>query len=165
MSMIATAVPRPGSRGRRRAREWAEIRFAEHEVRTLWQTAAIRGGLGEKIFSPTGTFMAVPDVTAVHLGPPLRFTVRLRPTQIWEDATEAGRHMANGLGVANVRFTLLAPGWIEIQAPADPAGIDEPAEDTADATPDVADLPRPTRPLSPVVARALARGHRAPTSR
>ena len=163
MSMIATAVPRPGSRGRRRAREWAEIRFAEHEVRTLWRTAAVRGGLGEKIFSPTGAFMAVPDVTAVHLGPPLRFTVHLRPSQTWEDATEAGRHLANALGVADVAFTHLAPGWIEIQAPADPAELDEPAADTEDAEPDLP--PRPTRPVSPVVARALARGHREPTWR
>lgn len=163
MSMIATAVPRPWSRGRRRARERAEIRFAEHEVRQLWRAAAVRGGLGEKIFSPSGATMAVPDVTAIHLGPPLRFTVHLRPAQIWEDATEAGRHMANALGVANVRFTQLAPGWIEIEAPADLAAPDAPAQDAADATPELP--PRPTRPLSPVVARALARGHRAPSTR
>ncbi|MDD7939417.1 hypothetical protein PHK61_13410 [Actinomycetospora lutea] len=163
MSIIATAVPRPWSHGRRRAREWAEIRFAEHEVRTLWRTAAIRGGLGEKVFSPSGTMMAVPDVTAIHLGPPLRFTIRLRPAQIWEDATAAGRHVANALAVPNVQFTQLAPGWIEIQAPADPVATDERAQDGADATPELP--PRPTRPLSPVVARALARGHRAPTAR
>ena len=163
MSIIAIAVPRPWSHGRRRARERAEIRFAEHEVRNLWRHAAVRGGLGEKIFSPSGATVAVPDVTAIHFGPPLRFTIRLRPAQIWEDATEAGRHMANALGVTNVRFTQLAPGWIEIQAPADPAELDEPAHDAADETPELP--PRPTRPLSPVVVRALARGHRAPSAR
>jgi hypothetical protein len=163
MSMIATAVPRQWSPGRRRDREWADIHFQEHEVRTLWRAAAVRGGLGEKILSPTGTVWAVPDVTAIHLGSPLRFTIRLRPAQIWEDATEAGRHMANALGVPNVRFTQLARGWIEIEAPADPVEPDEPTQDAADATPELP--PRPTRPLSPVVARALARGHRAPTTR
>ncbi|GAA4922246.1 hypothetical protein EV188_103579 [Actinomycetospora succinea] len=163
MSIIATAVPTPWSRGRRRDQEWADIHFREHEVRTLWRAAAVRGGLGEKILSPTGTVWAVPDVTAVHLGPPLRFTIRLRPAQIWEDATSAGRHMANALGVENVRFTQLAPGWIEIQAPAGPIGPDEPVQDAADATPELP--PRPTRPLSPAVERALARGHRKPTRR
>jgi len=162
-TMIASAVPQPWTHGGRRAREWAELLFREHEVRQLWRAAAIRGGLGEKVHSPSGAVLAVPEVTAIHLGPPLRFTIRLRPAQIWEDAARAGRHLANALGVENVQYTQLAPGWIEIQAPAEPVEIDEPAQDAADATPELP--PRPTRPLSPTVARAMARAHRAPTKR
>ncbi|GAA4869701.1 hypothetical protein [Actinomycetospora straminea] len=164
MTLIASARPEPGTRGPRRDRRWAEILFREHEVRQLWRAAAIRGRLAEKVHSPSGATLVVPDLTAIHLGPPLRFTVHLRPAQIWEDAQEAGRHLANALGVPNVRFTELAPGWIEIEAPTVPAETDEPTDSATDATPELS--PRPTRPLSPVVANALTRGHhRAPTSR
>lgn len=161
MTMIASAVPEPWTRDRRRRRRWAEILFREHEVRQLWRAAAIRGRLAEKVHSPSGATLVVPDVTAIHLGPPLRFTVHLRPAQIWEDTQEAGRHLANALGVPTVQFTELAPGWIEIEAPGRPAELDEP-EDTADET---RELPRPTRPLSPVVTRALAESHRKDRTR
>lgn len=105
---------REGARGRRR-RDRAARHFREHEIRHLWRAGAIAGGLGERVFSPSGTTVVVPVVTDVHLGVTERFTIRLRATQTMQELTNAGRIVANTFAVPAIGVTEIARGWVEIE--------------------------------------------------
>ena len=102
----------PGSRKRHaRARIQAQRLAA---LRYQWQRACQHVGLGLTIYTPSGYTVAVPRIARADFGPPVSFTVQLRPGQQAADITAAAPRLAPALGVAELQVTNREPGWVTI---------------------------------------------------
>jgi hypothetical protein len=102
----------PGSRKRyERARVEAERVAA---LRADWQQACQHVGLGLMIYTPTGVTVSVPRLVRADLGPPVSFTVWLRPGQRAADIRAAAPRLALALGVAGLRVTRREAGWVNV---------------------------------------------------
>jgi hypothetical protein len=102
----------PGSRKRH-----AEARIAAERLAVLrydWQEACQHVGLGLMIYTPTGVTVSVPRIAHADFGPPVSFTVRLRPGQRASDVRSAERELAAALGVAGLRIAHREPGCVNV---------------------------------------------------
>src|SRR4051794_15278600 len=102
----------PGSR-KRHARARAESqRLAA--PRCQWQQARQHGGLGLTIHTPSGYTVSVPRIARADFGPPVSFTVQLRPGQRAADIMAAAPRLASALGAAGLEVTDRGGGWAAV---------------------------------------------------
>jgi hypothetical protein len=83
-------------------------------LRCDWQQACQHVGLGLMIYTPSGVTVSVPRIARADFGPPVSFTVRLRPGQRTSDITAAAPRLALALGVAGLRVTGREAGWVTV---------------------------------------------------
>jgi hypothetical protein len=102
----------PGSRNRHMQTRAEAQRLAL--LRAQWEEACHHIGLGLMIYTPSGVGVSVPRIARVDFGPPLSFTVRLRPGQKAADITAVARRLALALRVPGLRATDLAVGWATV---------------------------------------------------
>ena len=103
----------PGSRKRHaRARiEAARVAALRYE----WQEACHHVGLGLTIYTPSGVTVSVPRIARVDFGPPVSFTVELRPGQRAADIRDAAPRLALALGVPGLEVTKRTAGWVNVR--------------------------------------------------
>jgi hypothetical protein len=116
------------ARQRDRARDDAEL---ISELRWQWRSACAATCLAQMIYTPSGATRAVPMIAHVDLGPPISFTVRVRPGQRLADFVAAAPSIAPALNATALDIALITPGWVRVvlqQAPlaALPGGSFEP---------------------------------------
>ena len=102
----------PGSR-ERYARARVESRRLS-ALRGQWQQACQHVGLGLTIHTPSGFTVSVPRIAWADFGPPVSFTVRLRPGQRAADITAAAPRLARALGVPGLKVTKREGGWVNV---------------------------------------------------
>jgi DNA segregation ATPase FtsK/SpoIIIE, S-DNA-T family len=102
----------PGSR-KRHARARVESQWLA-ALRCQWQQACQHVGLGLTIHTPSGYTVSVPRIARADFGPPVSFTVQLRPGQRDADITAAGPRLASALGAAGLKVTNRDAGWVTI---------------------------------------------------
>jgi hypothetical protein len=102
----------PGSR-KRHARARVESQWLA-ALRCQWQQACQHVGLGLTIHTPSGYTVSVPRVARADFGPPVSFTVQLRPGQRAADITAAAPRLALALGAAGLEVTDRDAGWVTI---------------------------------------------------
>ena len=100
-------------RARRRAQERADSR-AISELRWQWRSACQGTPLAPMIYTPSGPSRAAPIIGHVNLGPPVTFTVKIRPGQTIDDFRAAAPAIAPALGMAELEITPSAPQWVKI---------------------------------------------------
>lgn len=101
------------NRAQRRYRERAEAEQVS-ELRWQWRSACSVSPLAEVIYTPSGVTRAVPMISQVDLGPPVNFTVRVRPGRSIADFKAAAPSIALALNVAALQITPLAPQWLRV---------------------------------------------------
>lgn len=106
-------------RAEQRERRRAESELIS-EVRWQWRCACQATTLAPMIYTPSGATRAVPTIGRVDIGPPVSFTVRIRPGQSLADFTAAAPIIASAMGVAAVEVTSLVPQWVRIVLPPAP---------------------------------------------
>lgn len=104
--------PRSG-RARRRAQERAVSRMVS-EVRFVWRSACQGTPLAPIVYTPSGPTRAVPQIGHVDLGPPISFTVQIRPGQTIDDFLAAAPAIAHAFDVAELAITPLVPHWLNV---------------------------------------------------
>jgi hypothetical protein len=102
----------PGSRkryahGRLEAERLAVLRYD-------WKQACHHVGLGLVIYTPSGVTVSVPRIARADFGPPVSFTVELRPGQRTADIRDASPRLALALGAAGLRVTDRGAGWVDV---------------------------------------------------
>ncbi len=102
----------PGSRKRYALARIEAERLAA--LRHEWQEACRHVGLGLMIYTPSGVTVSVPRVARADFGPPVSFTVQLRPGQRAADIRAAAPRLSLALGVGGLRVTRRAPGWVDV---------------------------------------------------
>jgi hypothetical protein len=102
----------PGSQ-RRHARARVESQWLA-ALRYQWQQACQHVGLGLSIYTPSGYTVSMPRIARADFGPPVSFTVQLRPGQRAADITAAAPRLASALGAAGLKVTNRSPGWATI---------------------------------------------------
>jgi hypothetical protein len=70
--------------------------------------------LAHMIYTPSGATRAVPMIDHVDLGPPVTFTVRMRPGQTIADFVAAAPSIAPAFGVRVLEVTPLVQQWVRI---------------------------------------------------
>jgi hypothetical protein len=102
-------------RGRRRNRERADAELIS-ELRWQWRSACAGTSLSQVVYTPSGTTRAVPMIGHVDLGPPVTFTVRVRPGQTLDDFVAAAPLIAPALNAAALQVTplVLVPQWMRV---------------------------------------------------
>ena len=105
----------------RRWSEWVERRDRErgdaeliHELQWQWRSACAATSLSQIIYTPSGPTRAVPMIGHVDLGPPVSFTVRVRPGQTLADFTVAAPSIAPSLGATALKVVPLVSHWVRI---------------------------------------------------
>ena len=104
--------PRSG-RARRREQERATSRLVS-EVRWVWRSACQGTPLAQVVYTPSGTTRAAPQIGHVDLGPPISFTVQVRPGQTIEDFHAAAPAVAHAFDVPELAITPLVPHWLNV---------------------------------------------------
>ena len=102
----------PGSR-RRHARARVESQWLAG-LRCQWQQACQHVGLGLTIHTPSGYTVSVPRIARADFGPPVSFTVQLRPGQRAADITAAAPRLALALGAAALEVIDRDAGWVTV---------------------------------------------------
>jgi hypothetical protein len=102
----------PGSR-KRHARARVESQWLA-ALRYRWQQACQHVGLGLTIYTPSGHTVSVPRIARADFGPPVSFTVQLRPGQQAADITAAAPRLACALGAAGLKVVDRDAGWVTI---------------------------------------------------
>jgi hypothetical protein len=100
-------------RARRRDRERADAE-AINELKWQWRSACQGTPLAPMVYTPSGPSRAVPIIGHIDLGPPVVFTVRIRPGQTIADFVAAAPAIAPAFGVADLQITPLVPQWVKI---------------------------------------------------
>jgi len=100
-------------RARRRDRERAEAEVIS-ELRWQWRSACTASSLSQMIYTPSGATRSIPTIGHVDLGPPVSFTVRMRPGQTFADFTAAAPSIAPRMGVAALQAIPLSSIWVRI---------------------------------------------------
>ena len=135
----------PGSRQRHaRARIEAQRLAA---LRCQWQQACQHVGLGLTIHTPSGYTVAVPRVARADFGPPVSFTVQLRPGQRAADITAVAPRLASAIGAAGLKVTDRDAGWVTIV-------LIDPQDECADGFGDMRDGGAGNRPRLPELRAA-----------
>jgi hypothetical protein len=89
--------------------------FDTERIRDLkwqWRCACEGSSLAAFIYTPSGVTKAVPQITAVELGPPVVFTVRVRPGQSPADFAAAAPAIARAMNVAALEVREIGPRWL-----------------------------------------------------
>lgn len=86
---------------------------ARTEIRWRWGEVCSGVGLTRRVF-PEGC-RSIPHIGRITLGPPTRFTVRLRPGQSRQDIADIAPRLALAFEVRNVRVRDLATGWVSVE--------------------------------------------------
>jgi hypothetical protein len=102
----------PGSR-KRYAQARDEARQVA-ELRAEWEQACLHVGLGIMIYTPSGVAASVPRIARVDFGPPVSFTVELRPGQRVADVRDVAGRLALALGVAGLEVTRCTAGYATV---------------------------------------------------
>lgn len=157
------APPPPPSDATRaeRSRHAAEEQYARHEIRCIWDDFFQSFLLVTGIDGPAGVlaWQGQPEIGPITLGPPTRFSIKMRPSQRRDDFSALAPRLAVAYDVDAVVITDSAEGWLTILLleHADDAGRSQngvvPAtlgEGTREATP------------SPIPSGRGGRGHRRP---
>ena len=84
------------------------------ELRWQWRSACTGTHLSQMIYTPSGATRAVPAIDHVDLGPPITFTVQMRPGQTLDDFIAAAPSIAPALGAATLEVTPLTPQWVRV---------------------------------------------------
>jgi len=71
-------------------------------------------GLGLTIYTPSGHTVSVPRIARADFGPPVSFTVRMRPGQRAADITAVAPRLACALGVPGLEVTDREAGWVHV---------------------------------------------------
>jgi hypothetical protein len=123
-------------RARRRDRERAEAELIS-ELRWQWRSACTGTALSQMVYTPSGPTRAVPMIGHVDLGPPITFTVRIRPGQTLDDFIAAAPLIAPVLNVAALEVTPLVPQWLRVVLKTAPLAAvpDTPPEPDVEALP------------------------------
>ncbi len=100
-------------RARRRYRERADAELIR-ELRWQWRSACTNTPLAPMIYTPSGPTRAVPMIGHVDLGPPISFTVRMRPGQTLADFTRAAPSIAPSMEAAELQVEPFVPHWVRI---------------------------------------------------
>lgn len=131
----------PGSRRRHEQARVEAYRLAS--LRALWQEACHHAGLGLTVYAGSGSTTSVPRVMRADFGPPVSFTVALRPGQCAADLRAAEPRLARALQVRGLWITGDQPGWVTVVV-VDPldgsgpgGGWDEAHRDGSDGLPTV----------------------------
>ena len=113
-------VHRSHSWGRRRldrARE-RELAAADAEqisdLHTQWRNACTPDTLGRTIYTPSGVSIAIPLIKYVDLGPPIRFTVQMRPGQTYEQFVRTAPAIASAMNVQELQVSRHHAHWVRI---------------------------------------------------
>ena len=100
-------------RARRRERVRADAEMI-NELRWQWRCACQGTPLAPIVYTPSGPTRSIPQIGHVDLGPPVTFTVRIRPGQTIDDFVAAAPAIAPAFGVADLQITPLVPQWVKI---------------------------------------------------
>jgi len=100
-------------RARRRDRERADAELIS-DLRWQWRSACTASSLSQMIYTPSGATRSIPMIGHVDLGPPVSFSVRMRPGQTFADFTAAAPSIAPRMGVAMLQATPLSSNWVRI---------------------------------------------------
>jgi len=100
-------------RARRRDRQRSESELIA-ELKWQWRSACQGTALAPMVYTPSGPSRVVPIIGHVDLGPPVVFTVRIRPGQTIADFVAAAPAIAPAFGVADLQITPLVPQWVKI---------------------------------------------------
>lgn len=111
----------PGAeRARRRNRRRVEAERI-NELRWQWRTACTGTSLAPMIYTPSGPTRAVPVIGRIELGPPVSFTVRIRPGQTIAEYIAAAPSIAPALGAESFQVVpLIQQNWVRIVLVTDP---------------------------------------------
>jgi hypothetical protein len=102
----------PGSRKRYAAARAESEQLAA--LRYRWQEACQHVGLGMMMYTPSGIVVSVPRLARADFGPPLSFTVQLRPGQRAADIRAVAPRLARALRVPGLRVTRRDAGWVTV---------------------------------------------------
>jgi hypothetical protein len=100
-------------RARRRDRQRADAELMS-ELRWQWRSACSGTALAQMVYTPSGASRAVPLIGHVDLGPPVSFTVKIRPGQTLADFVAAAPSIAPAMNVAALQVSPLVPHWLRI---------------------------------------------------
>jgi len=100
-------------RARRREQERADAHYIS-ELRWQWRNTCSGTPLAPMIYTPSGATRAVPIIDHVDLGPPVTFTVRMRPGQTIADFIAAAPAIAPAFGVKTLEVTPIVQQWVRI---------------------------------------------------
>ena len=100
-------------RARQRDRERADAEMISI-LRWQWRSACAATSLSQVIYAPSGTSRAVPMIGQVDLGPPISFTVRMRPGQTLDDFTAAAPSIAPAMNAAALQITPFVAQWLRV---------------------------------------------------
>jgi hypothetical protein len=84
------------------------------DLRWQWRSACGATSLSQMIYTPSGASRAVPMIGQVDLGPPISFTVRMRPGQILDDFTAAAPSIAPAMNAAALQITPFVAQWLRV---------------------------------------------------
>ncbi len=105
------------ARKRDHARVNAEL---VNNLKWQWRSACAATSLAQMIYTPSGPTRAVPMIAHVDLGPPISFTVKVRPGQRLADFVAAAPAIAPALSATALDMALITPDWVRVvlrQAP------------------------------------------------
>lgn len=100
-------------RARRRLRAQADAERIS-ELRWQWRSACTATALSQMIYTPSGPTRAVPTIGRIDLGPPVNFTVKLRPGQTIADFVAAAPSIAPTFDVAALQILPSVPHWVRV---------------------------------------------------
>lgn len=104
---------RKPSRTQRRAQKRVDSERIS-ELRWQWRSVCSGTSLSQMIYTPSGATRAIPMIGQVDLGPPVSFTVRIRPGQTPADFAAAASAIASVMGAAALEITPLRAEWLRI---------------------------------------------------
>jgi hypothetical protein len=100
-------------RARRRYRQAADAELIS-ELRWQWRSACSNTPLAQMIYTPSGPTRAVPMISHIDLGPPISFTVKMRPGQTLADFLRAAPSIAPSMGAEELQVEQFVPHWVRI---------------------------------------------------
>ena len=100
-------------RARRRLREMAAAERID-ELRWQWRSACSNTSLAQMIYTPSGATKSIPMIGQSDLGPPVSFTVKMRPGQTIDDFVRAAPLIAPTMDVAELQVVPSVPHWVRI---------------------------------------------------
>ncbi|MBC3190944.1 hypothetical protein H7X46_07695 [Pseudonocardia sp. C8] len=85
-----------------------------HEIRAIWREVCAGYRLTRRVVPDDGP-RAFPHIGQIELGPPTRFTVRLRPGQLADDIADLIPRLAAAYEVDDVRVSQPGRGWALVE--------------------------------------------------
>jgi hypothetical protein len=105
------------------------------EIRWRWGEVCAGFDLSRRVLPDDGP-RSIPHIGRITLGPPTRFTVRLRPGLRRQHIVDIAPQLALAFEVDEVHVRDLASGWLSVELVEQPAFVPGPAELTLVGSPD-----------------------------